>query len=304
MVIPKGITTIGNGAFSYNLLCSVEIPEGVTYIRRDAFSGNLLSSVALPQSLREIGANAFGLCCLLTEIIIPDSVCKIGSKAFNHCGKLENIVVGSGVHTIGRDAFADTRWIKNQTENMIYAGNVLICAVSTDEELTIPEGTIGIGGNAFRDCGNLKSICVPSSVQVITTKAFAQCTSLKTLKVEGTPEIAKDAVPESALLIAENIPIDSIKPKQLKHQAVLGYFFVENAEETVPESIAKYIAKNFDAIIPAIQRIPELLERILSRNVLQIEQVELLLEKQQGNVQHCALLRTVSAAEQGPCQRI
>ena len=290
VVIPKGVTTIGNGAFSYCKVCSVEIPEDVTHIGRDAFSGTDLSSVTLPQSLREIGANAFGLCYMLTEIIIPDSVYKIGSKAFNHCGKLENIVVGNGVHTIGSDAFADTKWIKKQTENIIYAGNVLICAVSTDEELSIPEGTVGIGGNAFRDCRNLKRVCIPSSVQVIETKAFAQCTSLEMVKVEGNPEIAKDAIPESAVLIIKNIPIDSIKPKQLKYQAVIGYFFAENAEETVSESISKYMAKNFDAIIPAIQRIPELLERILSRNVLQIEQIELLLEKQQENVQHCALL--------------
>ena len=110
------------------------------------------------------------------------------------------------------------------------------------------------------------------------------------VKVEGNPEIAKDAIPESAVLIAKNIPIDSIKPKQLKHQAVLGYFFAENAEETVPDSISKYMSKNFDTIVPAVQRIPELLERILSRDVLQIEQIELLLEKQNENVQHCAIL--------------
>ena len=84
VVSPKGITMIGNGAFSYCQLCSVEIPEGVTHIGRDAFSGTNLSSVTLPQSLQEIGVNAFGLCYLLTEMIIPDSVCKIGSKAFNH----------------------------------------------------------------------------------------------------------------------------------------------------------------------------------------------------------------------------
>lgn len=288
--IPEGITMIGNGAFSYCQLCSVEIPEGVTHIGRDAFSGTNLSAVTLPQSLQEIGVNAFGLCYMLTEMIIPDSVRKIGSKAFNHCGKLEKIVVGNGVHTIGSDAFADTGWIKKQTENMIYAGNVLICAVSTDEELKIPEGTVGIGGNALRNCANLKRICIPSSVQVIETKAFAQCTSLEIVKVEGNPEIAKDAIPESAVLTAKNIPFDSIKPKQLKHQAILGYFFVEDTKKTVPESISKYMAKNFDATVPAIERIPELLERILSRDVLQIEQVELLLEKQQGNAQHCTAL--------------
>ena len=74
------------------------------------------------------------------------------------------------------------------------------------------------------------------------------------------------------------------------NQAVLGYFFAENAEETVPDSISKYMSKNFDTIVPAVQRIPELLERILSRDVLQIEQIELLLEKQNENVQHCAIL--------------
>lgn len=290
VVIPEGVIEIGNGVLSYRALRSVVIPEGVTHISRDAFSGNEFNSVILPQSLQEIGANAFGLCWLLKEIIIPDNVCKIGSKAFNSCGKLENIVVGKGVNTIGSDAFKDTKWLKSQSENLVFAGNVLISVKSLDEEMEIPDGIMGIGASAFGNCKNLKRITIPRSVQVIGTKALAQCQNLDRVKIEGIPEIAKDAIPENAILIAKNIPIDSVKSKQLKHQAIIGYFFVDDAEENIPESISKYIAKNFDKIIPEILRTPELLVKMLERNVLQADQVDQLLEKVQGNAEMCAVL--------------
>ena len=66
-VIPKSVTSIGNGAFSScSKLTSVTIPEGVT----------------------SIGDRAFSSCIKLTSITIPDSVTSIEDAAFGDCGKL------------------------------------------------------------------------------------------------------------------------------------------------------------------------------------------------------------------------
>ena len=61
LVIPKGVTSIGDGAFiGYNHLTSVTIPEGVT----------------------SIGMSAFNFCMSLAKVTISASVCSIGLNAF------------------------------------------------------------------------------------------------------------------------------------------------------------------------------------------------------------------------------
>ena len=67
VIIPEGVTSIGNGAFaSCFALTSVVIPEGVT----------------------SIGERAFHSCIKLTKASIPNSVSLIGFGAFTDCVEL------------------------------------------------------------------------------------------------------------------------------------------------------------------------------------------------------------------------
>ena len=76
VVIPEGVTEIGNGAFSgCESLASVEIPPSVTGIGRLAFRGcTSLESVEIPSSVTEIGWSAFGGCKSLTSVEFSGTV--------------------------------------------------------------------------------------------------------------------------------------------------------------------------------------------------------------------------------------
>ena len=62
------------------------IPNGVTSIGQSAFSGcSGLTSAAIPNSVTSIGQSAFSDCSGLTSVAIPNSVTSIGQSAFSGC---------------------------------------------------------------------------------------------------------------------------------------------------------------------------------------------------------------------------
>lgn len=74
--LPSGLTSIGNGAFSYfsELNTQLTVPEGVTTIGLSSFTGaNKCPKVVLPSTLTSIGDQAFLGLSVCTEISITAS---------------------------------------------------------------------------------------------------------------------------------------------------------------------------------------------------------------------------------------
>ena len=89
------------------------IPNGVTSIGQSAFSGcSNFTSVTIPNSVASIGDFAFSGCSGLTSVTIPNSVTSIGREAFLGCDGLTSVVIGSGVTTIGGFAFSSNNLMK------------------------------------------------------------------------------------------------------------------------------------------------------------------------------------------------
>ena len=107
LVIPNGVTSIGNWAFYYcSSLTSVTIPDSVTSIGNWAFYYcDSLKSVVIGNGVVSIGNSAFESCSSLTSITIPDSVTSIGDGAFKYCNSLTSLKIGNSVTIIGHDAF-------------------------------------------------------------------------------------------------------------------------------------------------------------------------------------------------------
>lgn len=92
----------------------------------------------------------------VAEIVFPDS---LRTVVFNTRADTDQCMVG-------------TAWYAQQPDGVYYAGNVAV-GCKGNGEITLREGTIGIGGGAFRLRKDLTSIELPVSLLMIDDDAFA-----------------------------------------------------------------------------------------------------------------------------------
>lgn len=108
ITIPDGVTSIGNWAFEYCTgLTSVTIPDSVTSIKRSAFVGcKNITSITIGNGVKSIGSWAFCGCIGLTSVTIGgnDLTC-IGVGMFGNCSKLTDIIIPDSITSIDRCAF-------------------------------------------------------------------------------------------------------------------------------------------------------------------------------------------------------
>lgn len=165
VIINKGITTIGYGAFIY-----------FRNIRK----------VTIPNSVKSIKEAAFEDCSSLKNIVIPNSVVSIETQAFCNCKSLSNVKLSNSLTEIQENAFMDCISLKNITipnsVNFINTGAFAECSNLTS--VTILNGVTSIGKNTFCGCTSLASITIPSSVNYIGETCFYLCTNLKTINVD------------------------------------------------------------------------------------------------------------------------
>lgn len=111
VVIPKGVHTIGSGAFDERTAVrSVVIPAGVTYIGIRSFRNcTALSRVEFPNTLTEIDSEAFLGCISLTEVKLPDSVTLLGERGsiFYGCTNLKRVSLGTGLFKLPHQTFGN-----------------------------------------------------------------------------------------------------------------------------------------------------------------------------------------------------
>lgn len=205
-VIPEGVASIGNYAFSgYQKLTSVVIPDSVSIIGAQAFSSCVkLKTVYMGTGVRQIKSSAFfGVGWLSLHITELESWLKIeldGTGAGNPIGTVEklylngqlveNLVIPDGVQAIGDFAF---------------------CGFSGIVSVQIPDSVTQIGKNAFSHCAKLASVTLPKHITTIDIWTFYDCSNLLSVVIpQGVTTILGSAFAECDKLTSITLP-DSIQ---------------------------------------------------------------------------------------------
>ena len=131
-VIPEGVETIGDNAFSgrYSKMV-LRIPESVKSIGSSAFSCcNTICGAILPKSLQAIGPFAFSNCVNLSVVQLLAPV-KIEMFTFSDCYSLSAVSLPEGIEEIDKHAFSNCKSLKH---------------------ITLPTSIIKIEETAFENC--------------------------------------------------------------------------------------------------------------------------------------------------------
>jgi hypothetical protein len=200
VIIPSGVTAIGNDGFSYSSIDSVTIPSSVLRIGDRAFErARYLSAVITPNSVTALGRDAFrdaeglisatlgtGITAILpntfrnaralTSITIPNSVTEIGSSAFAETLALTSITIPNSVTRIGDNAFTYP-----------YSGYGLT-------SITIPNSVTELGEGSFRGASMLTSVTLGNGISTIRANTFYGASSLTSITIPNSvTEIASNA---------------------------------------------------------------------------------------------------------------
>ena len=84
----------------------VVIPEGVTVIGEYSFGRSEVANVAIPDSVTEIGECAFAYCNNLTTVTIPENVTVFGSSIFMFCENLKEVIFLNQSPKISKQSYA------------------------------------------------------------------------------------------------------------------------------------------------------------------------------------------------------
>ena len=142
----------------------VIIPEGVTNIGDGAFtSGNVpmsYSEIKFPKTLKSIEMDAFKNNDSVTEINLPDGLESIGTYAFEKNTSLVKVSFGDGITELSDGVFSRDKLLKN---------------------ISLPYGLKSIGKNVFAENNSLEELYIPETVENIQSSMLGNVKSTVTI---------------------------------------------------------------------------------------------------------------------------
>lgn len=195
LILPKKLTTIGQGAFADNNIKNLIIPNSVTSVGKSAFGGNQMKNVQIlnpnldicsTNIFEEYGINSVAAtietltldtkaacssgASSIKNLRLLNSVKEVKAMEFNN-KNIETVTIGKNVETIGDGSFT-----YNKLKTLTIPSSVRVISNSFGgnqlETVVIENGVETIGADAFA-LNKLTNIILPKSVKQIGKRAFA-----------------------------------------------------------------------------------------------------------------------------------
>nr|WP_321406251.1 leucine-rich repeat protein [uncultured Carboxylicivirga sp.] len=238
--LPSTITRIEYMAFNYNNLSSIDLPDGITTIGNEAFANNYINTLLLPSSLTEIGYGAFEN-NQLSSINIPSNITEIKAYTFSQ-NQISSVIIPENIVSIERFAF-----YSNQISSLTIPNTITFIgeAAFNKNAITTINGESSDGIIYLRNedgtedlsaiisyGGTSKAIdFIPSSVVSINEMAFTGNSITSLIIPETITEIQYNAFASNAITTL------SI-PNNVKSLGSFAFAFNSLSSISLPESIS------------------------------------------------------------------
>ena len=146
------------------------------------YGTDAVTRVVLPETVTSIGDGAFNSCSQLRQLNLPSGLTELGAYAFTRCPKLTQITSRSAAFPVENGVIYNA-----DRTALLYAPGAV--------QITVPSTVTRIGDYAFYYGEQLQSVTLPAGLRSIGKNAFAGCTALQTVKVQGAAltEIQREA---------------------------------------------------------------------------------------------------------------
>lgn len=301
IIIPEGVESINDYAFSMAKISSVSFPDSMHYIGRNAFLYSDVNRIDFGHGIAYIGGHegmVFSGCDNLTEVEVPSNVIRLGDGCFRNCTNLKKVTLHDGLQSIGEAAFLGCENLK---------------------ELSIPGTVVRLGNESLLDIETIKIPKVISGILYASTDTSYRSANHSVKKIitdNGLYYIPIQLKPASLYRISQyecaygRIPDDIYKhalTAELKQDT--AYYIYKNSKSNASnniDEIQKYLRRSAKKIAKRYldtnkQQFTEFLnEGLLSKAALK----ELLkLAEQRDDASAAAYLLTAidEHDEQTPC---
>ncbi|KAK8840106.1 hypothetical protein M9Y10_031043 [Tritrichomonas musculus] len=206
--VPRSLFMIDFFTFSFTKLMNILIPNNVIKIGYGCFfKCTNLKNVMFEKNSKLVEIDDFAFACTKIESIsIPKSVQRIGDYCFYNCNRLKSIKFAdnSDIEYFGWQCFNGTKIdftflapftkMKRKTDFLETIANFLnLNFLMNITEIVLPSTTEIITARAFANCTNLAKVelidIAKSRLKTIAKDAFLNCTSLSDFKI---PKTAKE----------------------------------------------------------------------------------------------------------------
>lgn len=178
VIMPEGITRIGENAFRGTNLRTVNIPSTVITIGKLAFYGTPLQHLTFTENatIDKIEELAFANCSSLQDVDFSNTIAltNIGNGVFYNCKQLNNIIIPNTVTTMGYAVLQDCSKLKSVvfSEAMTIINDHMCSGCTALENVQMPTEPVSINYAAFNGTSSLKNIDIPNTVKEIRGYAF------------------------------------------------------------------------------------------------------------------------------------